>query len=140
MQQRLSLFGAAFRLTWRTVLSDLRDVTPYRTPAFDLALVIRTTTSHVVAAVPLKPTARICVIDPPFHFPVRERFRGTDAEIVQLPILSIRTQLRAEKPRRRELTGAVSHILAGEDAQHQHLAWRQFGFEFRMEVSSDRFS
>src|SRR5687768_1744711 len=75
-----------------------------------------------------------------FHFPVRERFRGIDAEIVQLRIVSLGTQLRAAKPRGRKLTGAVSHVLAAEDAQLQHLAWRQFGFEFRMEVSSDRFS
>ena len=140
MQQRLPLFPSALQLTRRTVLPDLRNVPPHRAPTFDLSLVVRTAPAHVIPAIPLKPATRIFVIDPPFLLPVRQRFRGVDAEVVQLRIVPLATELRTPEPRRRKLSGAVSHVLPAEDSEFEHLARCQFGFEFRMKVFTGGFS
>lgn len=73
MQERLSLSPPAIYCATRTVLLELRDMALHRAPAFDLALIVGTSASQVVAAVPLEPSARIFVINPTLPAPDRKR-------------------------------------------------------------------
>ena len=108
MKQRLALFRPAFCFAFRTILPDLCDVTTHGAPAFDLSLVVRTTAAHVIPAVPLKPTARIFVIDPAILLPDRERLRGVHLEEIELRIVLRVTKFRFMKPRSGEFFAAIS--------------------------------
>ena len=70
VQQRLALPAPAVLVTGRAVLLDLGDMACHGQPAFDLAFVVCTAPAHVVAAIPLEPTARIIGMDPAFGAPV----------------------------------------------------------------------
>src|SRR5581483_9476876 len=129
VQQGLSLFRPAIKRTRRTIFPDLREVTTHRAPAFDLALVVNTSAPHVVAAVPLKPTARIFVIDPTFFLPNCYRLRRLYFEEVELGIVTIGIELCVLEPRCRKLLSSISHVLATENAECQHFLRSQFRFE-----------
>jgi hypothetical protein len=64
MEQRLPLASTAIKRPLRTILLQLCDVTFHGSPSFDLSLVVGTPAAHEVTAIPLKPAARIFVIDP----------------------------------------------------------------------------
>lgn len=98
VQQRLSLPSTTIEIAWRTVFLELGKVTTRRAPTFDLAFIVRTATAHVVAAIPLKPTARIFVIDPAVLPPDREGLRRIEAKKIQLWIVPFGTELRGPKP------------------------------------------
>ena len=108
-------------------------------PSTYLPVVIGAAPAKVVAAIPLKPAARILGIDPAFFPPDCERLRCVDSEIVQVRIVTLGTQLGTGKPARRELRGTISHIPSAENAECQHLLGRQLGLELRIEIASDRF-
>src|SRR5262249_26074847 len=71
MQNRLPLTPSALHIATFAILLHLSNVTLDRLPAFDLSLIILAAPAHVVAAVPLKPAARIVFVDPSFFFPDR---------------------------------------------------------------------
>ena len=63
MQQGLPLTGAAKEIAGLTIIANLCNVAPKRLPAFDLPLVfVRHSAAQVVAAIPLKPAARIVLV------------------------------------------------------------------------------
>jgi hypothetical protein len=65
MQERLSLPRTAEEVTWLAVPLDLPNVPPHCFPSLDLPSVfVRHPTAHVVAAIPLEPTARIVRMKP----------------------------------------------------------------------------
>ena len=140
MQQRLSLFATAIKCSLRTILLELRDVTPHGAPSFDLSLVVRTTASHKVAAVPLKPTARVFVIDPTFLLPNPERLRCVHPKIIQIRIVTLVTEPGAPEPGRGKLFTTVSQVLATKYPQLQHLFRCQLRVEVRMKILAGRFS
>jgi hypothetical protein len=71
VQQSLPLPRAAKRITGLAVHFDLIDVATKCLPALDLPSVFfRHSPAHVIAAVPLKPPARIIVVKPAFEAPV----------------------------------------------------------------------
>ena len=81
MQQCLALPRAAEQVAGLAMLLELADVTPDRLPALDLPPVfLRHAPAHVIAAVPLKPAARVVGMDPAFSLPFRQRLAGIDAE------------------------------------------------------------
>jgi hypothetical protein len=81
------LARTAKRIARLTIHSDLRDVAPERLPALDLARVfLGHSATHVVAAVPLEPAARILGVNAAFLLPHRERLAGLDAKIIALAI------------------------------------------------------
>src|SRR5688572_7079167 len=134
MQQSLALARAAVEVSVAAMLLELGDVAADGSPAADLALVVRTAATEVVTAVPLKPAARIFVIDPAFLSPSFQRLRGIHAEQVQLWIVPLRAESGLFEPGERELLFTIRHVLAAENAEREHLLRRQFGTEVGMKV------
>src|SRR4051812_37734363 len=89
VQQSLSLARATGEIAAAAMLGDLGHVAPYRPPAPDLPLVIKAAAAHKVATIPLKPAARIFVIDPPLRAPNGQCLRSIDAKEIQLRIMPL---------------------------------------------------
>src|SRR3974390_65874 len=139
MQQRLPLARAAHRIPGLAVFPDLLDVTPHRLPALDLARVfLRHAAAHVIAAVPLKPAARIIGVNPTFLPPFGQRLARVEAEIIERAVTAFRGKFRAREPTRGKLLATVGHVLAAEDAEPKHLFRRQVRLELRIEAAADR--
>src|SRR3974390_2367286 len=139
MQQRLPLARAAHRIPGLAVFPDLLDVTPYRLPALDLARVfLRHAAAHVIAAVPLKPAARIIRVNPALLAPFGQMLASVDAEIIEQAVAVFRRKFRVREPTRGQLLATVGHVLAAEDAEPKHLFRRQVGLELRIEAAADR--
>src|SRR4051812_14646810 len=73
VQPRLPLPPPALQIAGLAVFSYRGNVTRDRAPASDLTHVIRRAPAHVIAAVPLKPAARILRANPAVAPPHRER-------------------------------------------------------------------
>jgi hypothetical protein len=66
------------------MLLDLRDVSPDRLPALNLACVLRRhAAAHVISTIPLKPAAWVFGMYPSLLSPNREGLTCTDAEVVE---------------------------------------------------------
>lgn len=133
----MALTGAAIPVTATAVLLHLRNMSSKCPPAFDLTVVVRTTPPHVIPAIPLKPTTRIFVIDPPLLLPVRERLGRAYTEIVQPRVAAFGTELGVGEPVGWEFRRAVRHVLPAENAKFEHLFRGQLGAKFRMEIPAD---
>jgi hypothetical protein len=84
VQQRLPLPSAAPQITRLARKLKLPHVTADCFPAFDLPnVLVRHSSPHVVAAVPLEPAAWIVGVDPSFPAPFRQRLTGIDTEVVE---------------------------------------------------------
>lgn len=83
VQQRLTLARAAGQITRVAGGSQLPDMTAHGPPAADLAFIIVMPAAHEIAAIPLKPAARVVLMQPPLALPFRQRLAGMDAEIIQ---------------------------------------------------------
>ena len=87
MQQRLTLARAAEYIAGLAIFLDLPDVTADRFPAADLTrILVRHAAAQVIAAIPLKPAARIVGMEPAFAPPFRQRLAGIDAEKIERPV------------------------------------------------------
>src|SRR5580704_17462142 len=141
MQQRLALPRPAGDVARLAMPLHLADVTADGFPALDLARVLsRNAPSHVVAAIPLKPAARIVRVDPSLLAPDRQRLAGVDPEKVQRTIPMLGGELGAREPARWKLLDAVGHVLAAEHTKLQHLRRRQLGTKLRIEAAANRCS
>jgi len=129
----------AIQVTFSAVLAKLGDMPFHGLPSLNLPFIVRTSSSHVVPAVPLKPPPGIFMIDPSLLNPVRQRLRGLDFEIVQLWIRSLRRQLCLREPRRGEFLTAIRYVLSAKDTQLEHLLGCQLRLEIGMETAADRF-
>ena len=134
MKQRLPLTGPALGFASRAVLSDLGNVSAHGAPTFDLTLVIGTPPPHEVAAIPLKPAARIFVIEPAVFSPLRQWLRRVNAKAVELCVMTVRGQPRILKPSGGKFRPAVSHVLAAEYTQLEHFPRGQFRMKISMKV------
>ena len=121
MKKGLTLSRTAIDSAAWAIVTDLRDMSPHRSPAFDLSLVVRTAASHVIAAIPLKPPAGIFVVKPAFLFPDRQRLRRVHLEIIKFGIVPLRTKLGLREPTRGEFAAAVGQVLPAKDAKLEHL-------------------
>jgi hypothetical protein len=81
--------------------------------------------THVEAAIPLKPTSRIFLVDPPFVTPNRERLRRQDPKTIQRRIMPLAAEFRIAQPLSGKLSGAIGHVLPTEDAERKHLLGRE---------------
>src|SRR5262245_32523010 len=118
---------------------DLPDVPAHRLPSSDLPPVfIGHAAAHVIAAVPLEPTAGVVGVDPTLLAPHRQRLAGVDAEEVERAVAAARGQLGAGEPVFGKLLAGIGHVLAAEDAKPQHLLRRELGSELRVEIAADR--
>src|SRR5262249_9477509 len=117
---------------------DLRRVSSDGLPALDLPrILIGDAAAHVVAAIPLKPAARVVGMDPPLMTPNRQWLASIDPEIVQRTIATRPSQLGACEPARRKLLAAIGHVLAAEHAKGEHLLRAEVRAKVRIEVASD---
>ena len=134
MQHRLALPAATVELSSFAVNLDLGYMSLDGLPALDLPFIILAAASHVVATVPLKPSARIFPVKPALLSPHRQGLRSIHAEEVQLRIMSLMAELRLRKPTLRKLLTTVRHILPAKNPKLEHLLRRQLGFEIGMKV------
>ncbi len=139
MQQCLPLFFPTAHLPSGAILFDLHDMPLHGLPSFDLSLIIRAPSTHIISAVPLKPAAGVFMIYPALFKPYRQRLRRIDAEVIHLRIVPFVAKLCFREPVRRKLLPAVGHIFAAEYAQFQHLFRRQLRFEIGMKIPAHGF-
>src|SRR4029079_362412 len=118
---------------------ELRHVPRDLTPATHLATVIEAAATEIVPALPLKPAARIFLVDPAFLPPHRERLRCAHAEEVERRVVALGRELRAREPACRKLRLAIGHVLSAEHTERQHLARRELWLEARLEVAARGF-
>ena len=87
MQKRLPLPLPAGEVARLAMALNLAHVAAHRLPAFDLpGILARDTAAHIIAAVPLKPAARVVGINPSLLAPDRQRLAGIDTKIIQRAI------------------------------------------------------
>jgi len=140
VQERLPLPRTAQQIATHTVSLELTNVATHVQPAANLPVIIRMTTPHVVAAIPLKPTARIVAMDPTLVTPIGQRLGGRYPEEVEAGIARFRTKLGSLEPVGRKLIATVSHVLSAEDTHCQHLAGRQLWNKSSIETRAHPFS
>lgn len=125
MQNRLALFAPAVQIARRAVFFDLRDMAADRFPSFYLPLIIfGHSSAHMIAAIPLKPSARIRRVYPSLFAPHAQRLGGINPEIIQFWIMEFRIESGAGKPVFWKLFSAIGHIFAAENSHRQHLFGR----------------
>lgn len=143
MEKRLALLAAAGIVFRTAILLNLRGVATNRFPAFDLPRIfLRQPPTPVVAAVPLKPSARVVLLaDPSFLLPHRERLTRIDAKVIDLGVVLVAARLlklRAAKPALRKLLPTVAHVHAAKHTECEHLLWGEIGFKLRIKVPPRR--
>ena len=83
MQQRLALTLPAEKIARLAIHLQLTDVASDRGPAFDLSCIfVRKPPASKIAAIPLKPAARVFAVNPAFAAPHRKRLAGRNPEEV----------------------------------------------------------
>ena len=112
-------------VSYFAVQPHLRNMASHRSPALGLSLIIVAAPTHVVAAIPLKPTSRIFLVDPPFLTPNRERLRRQDPKTIQRGIMPLAAEFRTTKPLSGKLSSAIGHVLPTKDAKRKHLLGRE---------------
>src|SRR5580698_339682 len=100
---------------------------PERQPPPDLPLIVGTAAAQIIAAIPLKPAARIVPVNPAFLSPVGKRLGSVDAEEVDCRIVALPAEFSVLEPARWKLRGTVGHVLSPKHAKLKHL----FGRELR---------
>jgi hypothetical protein len=139
MQQGLPLTLAAEEISSLAVFLWLTDVAADRGPAFDLSCIfVRKPPSPIIAAVPLKPAARVLRMDPALLAPHRERLAGRNAEEIHLGVRAFRREFGLREPARRKLVAAVGHVFSAEDSKAQHFRRRKIGIKVRVKAAAGR--
>ena len=140
LEQGLTLPGSAIPVACSAVFLYLRDMPLKSAPPSDLAIIVRTTAPHIIAAVPLKPAARIFVVDPSLLSPVRQRPGRVHAEAVQCRVMAFGAKLGLGEPVCRKFRRAVRHVFPAEDAESEHLFRGQLRAEIGVKVPANRLS
>jgi hypothetical protein len=131
---------AATEIAGTAVFPNLDYVATDGFPALDLAgVLVGQTTTHIIAAIPLEPSARVVfLVYPTLLTPDRKRLAGVDAEVIELGVVLCRIELSLSEPRSRKLLAAIGHILAAEDAEPQHLFGCEIWSKLRIKIPADR--
>jgi hypothetical protein len=139
MQQCLPLTLAAEKIARLAIHLKLAHVPSDRGPAFDLSCIfVREPASPIIAAVPLKPAARVLRMDPALLAPHREWLAGGNAEEINLGVRTFRREFCLREPARRKLVPAIGHVFSAEDTEAQHFWRREFGAEVRVKIAANR--
>jgi hypothetical protein len=129
----------AHRIAWFAVTFNLPDVPSHCFPTADLSVVFfRRAAAHIVAAVPLKPAAWIVGVNPSVLAPGGQRLARMYAKVIERTVAAGVSELRAREPTIGELGPSISHVLAAEHTQLEHLFGRQPWMELRIKVSASR--
>src|SRR4051812_34681107 len=139
MEQGLALPRPTREIARCAMLRQLRDMSPNRPPALDLAKIVGMTTAGIIAAIPLEPAARIVGMDPAFVSPHLQRLGGVHPEVIEGGARPIRRKPGASEPVRREFAATIGHIFAAENTERQKLLRRELGTESRAKLTTDRF-
>ena len=83
VKERLPLTAMTADVSRLTARLYLGHVPHHRFPALDLTIVIRMTTAHIVAAVPLEPAAWIVWMNPSLALPFDQWLAGMDAKEIE---------------------------------------------------------
>ena len=75
-------------------------------------------------------------MDPAFVAPDLEGLRCTDPIVVERGARPVRGKLCPPKPARRKFSPAIGQVFSSEDAEREHLAWRQVRRESKAELFS----
>ena len=128
--------GQVFR---SAILFDLRNVPIDGLPSLNLfGIFDRESSTHIVTAIPLEPSARIVLfVDPSFFNPHLERLAGVFMEIVQRIVVMLGRKLSARKPILGKFFFAVGHVLAAKNSKREHLLGSKFRFEIWIKVPAD---
>ena len=133
--------SATREITRLAVMLDLTDVAAHRFPALDLARVLPgKAAAPVVAAIPLKPSARIGRMNPAFSPPLRKGQARSDTEIVQRCFSGAFGKLCPRKPATREFVGAVTDVFPTKHAKPKHFRGAELRAEFQIKVAPRRFA
>lgn len=140
MQQCLTLHRATRTVTAPTMRLQLRNVPCHRPPSPNLPLILtRQTSTHIVPAIPLKPSSRIMLfVDPSLGTPHTQRLARAHAEIIARRVIPFRRKFCVRKPTLRKLLSAVGHVLPAKDAKRKHFPRRQLRAKTGMKVFPDR--
>ena len=139
LQQCLSLSGSARKVAWLTVIAQLRCMSSKCLPAFDLAhVLVGHAAPHIVAAIPLEPSARIVGMEPSLSSPLRQGAAGIDPKVVQGAVSPARRKFGPFEPASRKFRCAIGHVLSAEYSQRQHFLRRQLGSKLGVEVAAQR--
>lgn len=139
MKNCLPLPGPAGPIAAPTMHHKLCDMPRNRPPTTDLPLILtRDASAHIVATVPLEPTARIIRIDPALFPPDRKRLRRIHAKVIERRVMPFRAKLRPFEPACWKFSATVRHVFSAKHPERKHLGWRQVGLEIRMEILSHR--
>lgn len=108
-------------------------------PASDLPQVINTPATHIVATIPLKPTARIFGKNPSFLLPFGQWTGSIYLEVIQGRVVPCMTKLRVLEPVARKFLRAIGEIFSAKDPESEHLFGRQLRAKTSMEILACRF-
>ena len=137
VQQGLALARAASPVAGLAGATELSDMAANGLPAANLSLVlVEHAAALVVAAIPLEPATRIVGMYPASRPPDTERLASIYTEPVEGRISVILRQARLGEPAFGEFVAAISHVLAAEDSERQHLGRCQVWSEIGMEVAT----
>jgi len=121
MEERLPLTPPAEKIARFAMPLNLSDVAADGLPAPSLApILFWHTAPHVIAAIPLEPTARVIAVDPAFGTPNRQWLARIHPEKIERTIARTRRELGARKPALGKLLAAIRHILAAKYLEPKH--------------------
>src|SRR5512138_2155614 len=98
MEHGLPLLPSTVEVTRLAVFANRGDVPRDGAPPPNLPRVVARPSTHVIAAIPLKPSAGVLRVNPTMAPPLRERLGGIHTEVIESRIVPIRAQPRARKP------------------------------------------
>jgi len=114
VEHGLPLLSPAFEVAGSAVVPNGGHVPHDRAPASNLPGVVGASPADVVAAISLKPPARILPVNPAVATPDGERLRRIYAKTVQARIVPLAAQPRASEPALRKLGAAVGQVFPAE--------------------------
>ena len=139
MQHSLSLPSSTIPIPRHTVLFYLGNMPSNSFPPSDLPLIVLMSSSHEVAAIPLKPSSGIVRMNPTLLSPNRQGLTGIDSEEIQTGPMFFRAQPSLPEPVRRIFPRTVGHVFSTEHPKLQHLRRGQFWLEARIEIAAHAF-
>ena len=135
MQKCLALFSSARQVSTSTMCSDLRHMPNHCTPALYLALVFfRNSSAPIIPAIPLKPSARIVFVYPPFFSPHRKRLACIHSEKIEFGVVSGWVKESVCKPCSREFFCAVGHVFSSKNTERKQFFRRKVRLKQGAEV------
>jgi hypothetical protein len=129
VEEGLALPPPAHEVSGLAMGLELGDMALHGLPSRDLPVIIGASPSQVIAAVPLEPATRILIVDPALGAPIREGLRGVKEEVIELGPMLLMAEPGIFEPGGRIFPNAVSHVLAAEDAEPEHLVRPEIGAE-----------